>query len=200
MANSASGRKAWSRNCSRKRKSPGTRLPANHPFLPCSGYPDCNYSRDYIRDEKGRIQPVEAATEEVTDKTCEKCGRPMVIKRGRYGEFMACSGYPDCKQTLSLNPNGSGKSTGVKCPVKGCDGELIEKTSRRGKIFYGCNRFPTCDFATWDKPVNKVCPGCGTGRPRTARPTARGRAHRESGGPRSAARTRSCPSRGTFLR
>ncbi|MGA9478365.1 MAG: type I DNA topoisomerase [Desulfobacterales bacterium] len=135
----------------------------NGHFLACSGYPDCNYSRDYIRDEKGQIQPVEATTEDVTDKTCEKCGRPMVIKRGRYGEFMACSGYPDCKQTLSLNPNGSGKPTGVKCPVKGCDGELIEKTSRRGKIFYGCNRFPTCDFATWDKPVNKVCPGCGAG-------------------------------------
>ncbi|MFY9706732.1 MAG: type I DNA topoisomerase, partial [Desulfobacterales bacterium] len=77
--------------------------------------------------------------------------------------FMACSGYPDCKQTLSLNPNGSGKPTGVNCPVKDCDGEVIEKTSRRGKIFYGCNRFPTCDFATWDKPVNKVCPGCGAG-------------------------------------
>ncbi len=135
----------------------------NGHFLACSGYPDCTYSRDYTRDEKGRIQPIESAAEEVTDKTCEKCGRPMVIKRGRYGEFMACSGYPECKQTLSLHPNGPGNPTGVTCPVKGCEGELIEKKSRRGKIFYGCNRFPACDFATWDKPVNKACPACGAG-------------------------------------
>jgi DNA topoisomerase-1 len=135
----------------------------NGHFLACSGYPDCDYSRDYTRDEKGRIQPVEPATEDLTDKSCDKCGRPMVIKRGRYGEFMACSGYPECKNTVSLNSNGSGRPTGVQCPANGCDGELIEKKSRRGKIFYGCNRFPTCDFATWDRPVDKACPACGAG-------------------------------------
>lgn len=132
----------------------------NGHFLACSGYPDCNYSRDYTRDEKGNIQAVEPIVEEETGKTCERCGRPMVIKRGRYGEFLACSGYPDCKQTQSLNANG-GQPTGVACPVKGCDGQLVQKTSKRGKIFYGCNRFPECDYATWDRPVAKTCPVCG---------------------------------------
>jgi DNA topoisomerase-1 len=132
----------------------------NGHFLACSGYPQCQYSRDYVRDEKGRIQAVDPASDELTDKNCEKCGRPMVIKRGRYGEFLACSGYPDCKNTLSLNPNGPGQPTGVACPKSGCSGELVEKTSKRGKTFYGCNRFPDCDFASWDKPVAKVCPQC----------------------------------------
>ncbi len=133
----------------------------NGHFLACSGYPECTYSRDYVRDEKGQIQAVEPSSEETTDKTCEKCGRPMVIKRGRYGEFMACSGYPDCKNTLSLNANGLASPTGVPCPAQDCDGELVEKNSKRGKVFFGCNRFPSCDFATWNKPVAKACPQCG---------------------------------------
>jgi DNA topoisomerase-1 len=132
----------------------------NGHFLACSGYPECSYSRDYTRDEKGNIQPVEPIKEEETGKTCERCGRPMVVKRGRYGEFLACSGYPECKHTQSLNANG-GEPTGVNCPVKGCSGELVRKTSRRGKVFYGCNRFPECDYAIWDRPVDKTCPVCG---------------------------------------
>ena len=135
----------------------------NGHFLACSGYPDCTYSRDYTRDEKGKVTPVEPSHAEVANKDCEKCGRPMVVKRGRYGEFLACSGYPDCKHTQSLNSNGTGKSTGVACPAADCTGELFEKTSRRGKTFYGCNRFPKCDYALWDKPVDKKCPVCGAG-------------------------------------
>ncbi|MGB5750989.1 MAG: type I DNA topoisomerase, partial [Desulfobacterales bacterium] len=133
----------------------------NGHFIACSGYPDCTYSNDYNRDEKGNIQPVEISEEEATDKVCNKCGKPMVIKRGRYGEFLACSGYPECKSTQSLNSNGSGKKIGLQCPQKDCTGEIVERTSKRGKIFYGCNRFPECTFATWDKPLNRECPVCG---------------------------------------
>ncbi|MGD9134152.1 MAG: type I DNA topoisomerase, partial [Desulfobacterales bacterium] len=133
----------------------------NGPFLACSGYPDCSYSNDYTRDEKGNIQPVEISSEEAVDKFCDKCGSPMVIKRGRYGEFLACSAYPDCKNTQSLNSNGTNSKIGVKCPANGCDGDIVERKSKRGKIFYGCSRFPKCDFASWDKPVARECPRCG---------------------------------------
>jgi DNA topoisomerase-1 len=133
----------------------------NGHFLACCGYPECRYSRDYIRDEKGKIQAVEPNSHDITDKTCEKCGKPMVIKRGRYGEFLACSGYPDCEHTQSLNSNGPGKPIGVKCPQNGCSGDVVERQSKRGKIFYGCSRFPDCNFATWDKPVATECPSCG---------------------------------------
>jgi DNA topoisomerase-1 len=133
----------------------------NGHFLACTGYPDCNYSRNYTRDEKGTIRPEEPSVEKTTNVNCEKCGKPMVKKYGRFGEFLACSGYPDCMNTRSLNSSGPGKSTGVMCPEKGCGGELVERRSKRGKIFYGCNRFPSCNFATWDKPINKKCPICG---------------------------------------
>ena len=133
----------------------------NGHFIACSAYPACRYSRDYTRDEKGHIQPVSPPADEVTDKICEKCGKPMVIKRGRYGDFIACSGFPDCKNTQSLSVNGGAKSTGVACPQPGCTGEILEKTSKRGKVFYGCNRYPDCSFATWDKPVARECPACG---------------------------------------
>jgi len=133
----------------------------NGPFLACSAYPDCSYSRDYTRDEKGNIQTIETPLEEVTDKFCEKCGKPMVVKRGRYGEFLACSAYPDCKYTQSLNSNGSNHKIGIKCPANGCDGEIVERRSKRGKIFYGCSQFPKCEFATWDRPIARDCPQCG---------------------------------------
>ena len=132
----------------------------NGHFLACSGYPDCNYSRDYTRDEKGKIQPIETSSDEVVDKICDKCGSPMVIKRGRYGEFLACSAYPDCKHTESLNPNGANNKIGVRCPEDGCGGEIVERKSKRGKVFFGCSRFPKCEFATWDKPVAEKCPQC----------------------------------------
>jgi len=133
----------------------------NGHFLACSGYPECTYSRDYTRDEKGKIHPVEIEEDELSDKVCEKCGKPMVIKPGRFGKFFACTGYPECKNTFSTNSIAPGKETGVDCPEKNCDGKLVEKQSKRGKIFYGCNKYPDCNFATWDKPVNKNCPVCG---------------------------------------
>jgi DNA topoisomerase-1 len=133
----------------------------NGHFLACSGYPDCKYSRDYTRDEKGNIQAVEPPADQPTDKHCEKCGRPMVLKRGPYGDFFACSGYPECRNTQSRSLNGNGKAIGVGCPKDGCTGELLEKTSKRGKTFYGCNRYPDCAFASWDRPVARDCPACG---------------------------------------
>jgi DNA topoisomerase-1 len=148
-------------NCPECSKPLRIKVGKNGHFLACSGYPECTYSRDYTRDEKGRIQPVEHPEEEVTDKQCEKCGMPMVVKRGRYGDFIACSGYPECKNTLSLNSNGSGKAIGVSCPQENCGGEIVERSSKRGKLFYGCNRFPECTFATWDKPIGRECPACG---------------------------------------
>jgi DNA topoisomerase-1 len=132
----------------------------NGHFLACNGYPECSYSRDYERDEKGRIQPIELNHEAATDKVCPKCQKNMVVKRGKYGEFIACSGYPECTHTESVNGGANGTSTGMQCPEDGCEGEIVEKRSKRGKIFYGCNRYPECTFATWDRPVAKPCPIC----------------------------------------
>jgi len=133
----------------------------NGHFLACSGYPECSYSRDYTRDEHGGIHPIEPNLEAASDKFCSKCGNPMVIKRGKYGEFLACSGFPKCSHTESINGGSNGKSLGVTCPEPGCGGEIVEKKSKRGKVFYGCKRYPECKFATWDKPVAKSCPLCG---------------------------------------
>ncbi|MFP4040046.1 MAG: type I DNA topoisomerase [Desulfosudaceae bacterium] len=133
----------------------------NGQFLACSGYPDCTYSRNYTRDEKGRVSAVEPDFTVAEGKMCDKCGSQMVVKQGKYGDFLACSAYPDCKNTQSLNSGQNARPIGIKCPEPGCDGEIVEKKSRRGKIFYGCNRFPDCKFATWDKPLDEPCPECG---------------------------------------
>jgi DNA topoisomerase-1 len=90
-------------------------------------------------------------TEEATDEICDKCGKPMVIKLGRFGRFMACSGFPDCKNAKPIL-----KTTGVTCP-KCNTGELVERTTKRRRKFWGCNQYPKCDFATWDDPA-KVKP------------------------------------------
>ncbi|MBW2431375.1 MAG: type I DNA topoisomerase [Deltaproteobacteria bacterium] len=147
-------------NCPECKKPLRIKVGKNGHFLACSGYPECTYSRDYTRDEKGNILPLEHPEGEVTDKNCEKCGMPMAVKRGRYGDFLACSGYPECKNTQSLNSNGSGKTIGTRCPQEGCTGEIVERSSKRGKLFFGCNRFPECTFATWDKPIERECPVC----------------------------------------
>jgi DNA topoisomerase-1 len=137
------------------------RMGKNGQFLGCSNYPECTYTRNYTRDEKGVIHPIEPASNQASDRICEKCGKPMLIKEGKYGTFYACSGYPDCKTTQSTNSTNGGEKIGVHCPEQGCDGELVQRSSKRGKIFYGCSRFPDCTFATWDKPVAKECPECG---------------------------------------
>ena len=146
--------------CPRCNRQLHIKVGKNGQYLACSGYPECKYSTNYTRDETGKIQPVEPPKDEASGKICEKCGKPMVLKQGQYGPFLACSGYPDCKNTKSINSNHAGRDTGVKCPEKGCGGSLVERKSRRGKIFYGCSRYPECTFAIWDKPVAKECPEC----------------------------------------
>ena len=86
---------------------------------------------------------------------CEKCGRLMVYKHGKFGKFLACPGFPECRNTKAIV-----KGTGVSCPK--CGKEVIEKKSKRGKIFYGCTSFPECDFTSWDMPTNEKCEKCGS--------------------------------------
>ena len=137
------------------------RVGKNGHFLGCSRYPECTHTGNYTRDEKGVIHPVEPPSDETSDRVCEKCGKSMLIKQGKYGTFYACSGYPDCKNTQSVISSNGGQATGVNCPEKDCGGTLVQRKSRRGKIFYGCSNFPGCNFAVWDKPVAKECPRCG---------------------------------------
>ena len=121
-------------------------------FYGCKGYPQCRYVRSMAGGEGE-----EGGTSEAVEESCEKCGKAMVIKEGRYGKFLACSGYPQCKTVRSLNKS---VNLGIRCP--GCgEGEIVEKKTRRGKVFYGCSRYPQCDFATWDRPVDESCPHCG---------------------------------------
>ncbi|HEX9859826.1 MAG TPA: topoisomerase DNA-binding C4 zinc finger domain-containing protein, partial [Nitrospirota bacterium] len=125
----------------------------NGKFLACPGYPDCRNTRE-LPDKDGESKPRAAAVPEVTDELCPKCGSPMVIKTGRFGKFLACSGYPACKTTKPI-------SLGVPCP-KGCGGHLSERRTKRGKPFYGCTNYPKCDFATWNRPIPEKCPKCGS--------------------------------------
>ena len=91
-----------------------------------------------------------------TGEMCPECGNPLVIRKGKYGEFVACSNYPDCKYIKKEE-----KADVVICNCPNCDGKIIEKNSRRGKTFYGCNNYPKCKTAYWDKPIDKKCPECG---------------------------------------
>lgn len=92
--------------------------------------------------------------DEVSDEICEKCGKPMVYKLGRFGKFLACSGFPDCRNTKPIV-----KDIGVPCPT--CkEGHVVERRSKKGRVFYGCDRYPECDFVSWDRPSPKPCPKC----------------------------------------
>jgi DNA topoisomerase-1 len=129
----------------------------NGEFLACSNYPKCTNTSEFKRDDQGNVIPQEATAPAATDEVCEKCGKPMVRRRSRFGEFLGCSGYPDCdgiKRTRA-----EPVTTGVACPD--CkEGEILERRSRRGKIFYGCGRYPKCKFASWDRVVLHPCPDC----------------------------------------
>lgn len=123
-------------------------------FLSCSNYPECKHAQPLEGEKKD-----EAAKElarKLTGKKCDKCGKPMEVKKGKYGEFLGCSGYPDCKNIKPLV-----KFMGVKC-TKCETGQLVERRTRKGgRIFYGCNKFPKCKMATWDKPLKEPCKKCG---------------------------------------
>jgi DNA topoisomerase-1 len=168
-------------------------------FIACTGYPECAYTRELTVD----LPDVDKAdlSEQGDEEYCENCGRPMVLKKGRFGTFLACTGYPDCKTTkqiggqqkkpdqkldeicpqcgnhLVLKTGRFGeftacsnyptckyvkqKTIGVKCPECN-EGEVVERRSKRGKTFYGCNRWPECNFVAWGKPVPEKCTECGS--------------------------------------
>ncbi len=131
----------------------------NGEFLACSNYPKCTNTKEFTRDDQGEIQIKEPSAPAPTDQTCDKCGKPMVLKRSRFGEFLGCSGYPECDGIKRLRAEPV--KTGVPCPE--CkEGEMLERRSRRGKIFYGCGRYPKCKFASWDRPIAQACPKCGS--------------------------------------
>lgn len=98
--------------------------------------------------------PIVEIPVEVSDVKCDKCGRMMVFKHGRFGTFLACPGFPDCRNTKPVL-----KKIGIKCPKCG-QGEIIERKTKRGRIFFGCEKYPACDFTTWDKPIAELCPKC----------------------------------------
>ncbi|HUH03132.1 MAG TPA: type I DNA topoisomerase, partial [Kofleriaceae bacterium] len=124
----------------------------NGSFLACQGYPECRNTKEIERKPDGTFEIV---PEPVTDEVCETCKAPMKVKRGRFGSFLACSRYPDCKTTKAI-------SLGVDCPKEGCGGFITEKRSKRGKVFYGCSNYAktNCDFVSWDKPIKQPCPVC----------------------------------------
>ncbi|HEY7000091.1 MAG TPA: type I DNA topoisomerase, partial [Candidatus Binatia bacterium] len=127
----------------------------NGEFLACPQYPECKNTKNFKRDDSGGIQIV---AEEEVNETCELCGRPMLLRWGKFGRFLGCSGYPECK---NIQPLEKPVDLGIKCPE--CkEGNIKERKSRWGKIFYGCDRYPECKFATWDKPIALACPDCGS--------------------------------------
>ncbi|HPZ07554.1 MAG TPA: type I DNA topoisomerase [Candidatus Eremiobacteraeota bacterium] len=105
-----------------------------------------------LKKADNEIKKVELTVQYAEEK-CNKCGKPMIIKRGRFGDFIACSGFPDCKNTLSIR-----KTIGVKCPQNGCKGEIVEKFTKKKKLFYGCSLYPACNFSSWYRPTNNICP------------------------------------------
>jgi len=113
-------------------------------------WPDLKESVDRAEEE---LEQVEIA-DEVTDVICEVCGRNMVVKYGPHGKFLACPGFPDCKNTKPYL-----EKIGVKCPK--CEGEIILKKTKKGRKYYGCEHNPECDFMSWQRPSEKKCPKCG---------------------------------------
>lgn len=128
----------------------------NGEFLACSNYPECKSTRNFTRDEHGQIIALEKE-QVLTDEACEKCGRPMQVRFGRYGKFLGCSGYPECTHIKKTGR----PATSLDIPCPECqEGEIQQKWSRRGKVFYSCSRYPQCTFALWDRPVPEPCPQC----------------------------------------
>ncbi len=117
----------------------------NGRFLACSAYPGCKFT-----------MPMEGEETETYDVKCGECGSQMVVKHGRFGTFLGCSRYPDCKGTSPL-------PTGVACPEEKCKGTLVQRRTKKGRIFFGCSSYPDCEYAIWDKPVPITCPACQAG-------------------------------------
>ena len=175
-------------------------------FVACSGFPACKNTRELVAKAGDPNGPAESE-EEAPQEPCPSCGKPMALRSGRFGRFLACTGYPQCKTTRKLGTTGSGqtpaaqtlleencprcdnplalrqgrygeftacsdypkcryvrrKTLEVACPQSDCSGEIVERKSRRGKIFYGCDQYPKCRFVLWNKPIKKACPQCSAG-------------------------------------
>lgn len=127
------------------------RLGRNGRFIGCTAYPDCDYTRNLNDDGDASAEP------EKVGRDCPDCGSELVFKQGRYGKFIGCSGYPKCKH---IEPLEKPRDTGVKCP-KCHKGTLMQRKSRRGKVFYSCSTYPKCDYAVWNEPMAENCPNCG---------------------------------------
>ncbi|MDD8046041.1 MAG: type I DNA topoisomerase [Verrucomicrobiota bacterium] len=112
----------------------------NGEFLSCSGFPGCRNAKSFRKTPEGKIEVIEA---EVTEHVCPKCNRPMAVRTGKFGRFLACTGYPECKTTMPI-------PTGVACPREGCGGMLVERFNKRKKRFYGCSNYPACQYITQD--------------------------------------------------
>ncbi len=117
-------------------------------FIACNNFPKCKYTEKTAEEKK--------VEDENSGEVCPECGAPMVVKRGKYGAFLGCSKYPDCKNIKKIN---NAKSTGVKCP-KCQNGDILERRSRKGRLFYGCSAYPKCDFSLWNRPTGEKCPKC----------------------------------------
>jgi DNA topoisomerase-1 len=141
--------------CPKCGKPLSLRLGKRGRFVGCSGYPECDYTRNANETEAERAAA--PGPEILEGRTCPKCESPLVIKSGPYGKFIGCSNYPKCR---FIEPLEKPKDTGVVCPE--CKkGSLIERKSRYGKLFYSCNTYPDCKYAVWNPPINEPCPKCG---------------------------------------
>jgi DNA topoisomerase-1 len=139
--------------CPKCGKQLTVRLGKRGRFVGCTGYPECDYTRDMNETAE---QKAEEAVQVIEDRVCPDDGGQLIIKSGRYGKFIGCANYPKCKH---IEPLEKPKDTGVSCPS--CKaGMLIERKSRYGKLFYSCNTYPKCTYATWNPPINETCPKC----------------------------------------
>jgi DNA topoisomerase-1 len=138
--------------CPKCEKPLAKRLGRNGYFVGCTGYPECDYTRNVDEDAATAAQGPQI----VEGRLCPKCNSNLVIKRGRYGKFIGCSNYPNCKH---MEPLEKPKDTGVQCPE--CkQSTMLQRKSRYGKIFYSCSRYPDCKYACWNPPVTEPCPKC----------------------------------------
>ncbi|MBE9515394.1 MAG: type I DNA topoisomerase [Proteobacteria bacterium] len=138
--------------CPKCGKQVAKRLGRNGYFIGCTGYPECDYTRNVDDDPNAPNEP-----EVVEGRKCPKCDSDLVIKRGRYGKFIGCGSYPDCKHMEPLEPP---EDMGVECPE--CHkANMLKRKSRYGKVFFSCERYPDCKYAVWNKPVPGPCPECG---------------------------------------
>lgn len=126
----------------------------NGEFIACKSYPECRNTKNFTRKDDGTI---ELAKEEVCDRICPKCDKPMQFRWGRFGKFVGCTGYPECRE---VQPVKLPEPIGVKCPDC-AEGDVVRKFSRKRKMFFSCNRYPDCKFSSWDKPIDEKCPECG---------------------------------------